>query len=107
MARVISRPSAAVTFNSRTSPRLTGIGFWTFVGISWLCMLPGTAAYTLAGSAIATGRGQPRTTIAYIAAAGVLLVALSLLPRWLGRRGRLAADLTGPTPGGGASSGGV
>jgi len=83
---------------------LTGIGFWAFVGISWLCILPGTAAYALAGSAIAAGRGQPRRTIAYIGAAGILLVALSLLPRWLGRRGRLAAELTGPTPGAGAGA---
>ncbi len=83
---------------------LTGIGFWAFVGISWLCILPGTAAYALAGSAIAAGRGQPRRTIAYIGAAGILLVALSLLPRWLGRRGRPAAELTGPAPGAGAGA---
>ncbi len=83
---------------------LTGIGFWAFVGISWLCILPGTAAYALAGSAIAAGRGQPRRTIAYIGAAGILLVALSLLPRWLGRRGRLAPEPTGQTPGAGAGA---
>lgn len=72
---------------------LTGIGFWPFVGISWLCILPGTAAYTLAGSAVAEGRGSPRRMLFSLAAAGLLIAALSLVPRWLGRRSRILGDL--------------
>lgn len=65
---------------------LTRIRFATFVGLSWLCMLPGTAAYTLAAGALGEGGRDPRRTAAYLAAAGILLVAVSLLPRWIGRR---------------------
>ena len=77
---------------------LTGIRFWPFIGVSWICILPGTIAYTLAGSALAEGRGNPRRTLLYVGAAGLLIVALSLLPRWLGRHSRVLGDLTGRTP---------
>jgi len=72
---------------------LTRIPFWTFVGLSWLCMLPGTAAFALAGGALGEGGGNPRRTLAYLGAAGVLIVLVSLLPRWLHRRSRVAGEL--------------
>jgi uncharacterized membrane protein YdjX (TVP38/TMEM64 family) len=72
---------------------ITRIGFWPYAVTSSICMLPGTAAFTLAAGALSEGRGHVRRTLAYLALAGVLLVALSLIPRWLGRRSRLAGDL--------------
>jgi hypothetical protein len=55
-------------------------------------MLPGTAAFTFAGGALSEGRSV-RRTLAYLALAGVLLVLISLIPRWLTRRSRLAGVL--------------
>ena len=72
---------------------VTRIGFGVYVGVTWVCILPGTFAYTLAASAFAEGDGDPRRTLASLGAAAVLLVALSLIPAWLGRRSRAAAAL--------------
>lgn len=72
---------------------LTRIGFWPYAVTSSICMLPGTAAFTFAGGALSDGRGDVRRTLAYLAIAGVLLVLISLVPRWLQRRSRLAGDL--------------
>ena len=72
---------------------ITRIGFWPYVITSSICMLPGTAAFTFAGGAISDGRGDVRRTLAYLAVAGVLLVFVSLIPRWLARRSRLAREL--------------
>ena len=72
---------------------ITRIGFWAYAVTSSLCMIPGTAAFTLAGGALSEGRGAIKRTLIYLAVAGVLLVLISLLPRWIGRRSRLGADL--------------
>ncbi len=72
---------------------ITRIGFWPYVITSAICMLPGTAAFTFAGGALSDGRGHVRRTLAYLAMAGVLLVLVSLIPRWLARRSRLAGEL--------------
>jgi len=72
---------------------ITRIGFWPYVITSAICMLPGTAAFTFAGGALSDGRGNVRRTLAYLAVAGVLLVLVSLIPRWLARRSRLAGEL--------------
>jgi uncharacterized membrane protein YdjX (TVP38/TMEM64 family) len=74
---------------------LTRIPFRTFLVISWLCMLPGTAAYTIAAATLVDGRGDLGRTLTYLGLAGVLLVLLSLLPRWIGARSRAAGDLLG------------
>jgi uncharacterized membrane protein YdjX (TVP38/TMEM64 family) len=74
---------------------LTRIGFWPYVLISWACMLPGTVAYVLAGGALAEGGRDPRRMLLYLGGAAVLLVAASLLPRWLARRSRAAGALLG------------
>ncbi|HEY4911405.1 MAG TPA: hypothetical protein VIJ73_17970, partial [Methylomirabilota bacterium] len=60
---------------------------------SSICMLPGTAAFTFAGGALSEGRGDVRRTLGNLAVAGVLLVIISLIPRWLQRRSRVAGDL--------------
>ncbi|HSE04615.1 MAG TPA: TVP38/TMEM64 family protein [Methylomirabilota bacterium] len=68
---------------------LTSIGFGAYAVTSFLCMLPGTLAFTAAAGAVVAGAWDARRMLALLAVAGVLLVALSLLPRWL--RGRSAA----------------
>jgi len=72
---------------------LTRIGFWPYAITSSICMLPGTAAFTFAGGALSEGRGDVRRSLGYLAVAGVLLVLVSLIPRWLQRRSKLAGDL--------------
>jgi uncharacterized membrane protein YdjX (TVP38/TMEM64 family) len=72
---------------------LTRIRLRAYILLSWICMLPGTVAYTLAGGALAEGVRDARRTVMYLALAGILLIALSLLPRWLERRSRAARTL--------------
>ncbi len=74
---------------------LTRIPFWTYVGVTAACILPGTIAFTLAGGALSSG-GSPGTIAWTLAAAGVLIVAVSLLPRWLSRKSSAARDLLSP-----------
>lgn len=68
---------------------LTSIGFGAYTVTSWLCMLPATVAFTTAAGAVVTGAWDARRMLLLLGVAGVLIVALSLLPRWL--RGRSAA----------------
>ena len=72
---------------------LTRIGFWSYVLVSWACMLPGTVAYVLVGAALSDAAADPRRTLAWLAAAAVVVVLLSLVPGWLRRRSRLAGEL--------------
>ena len=74
---------------------LTRITFWTYLGMTALCILPGTIAFTLAGSAL-SGGGSPGRIGWTLAAAAVLVVLVSLAPRWLGRRSRVARDRVTP-----------
>jgi uncharacterized membrane protein YdjX (TVP38/TMEM64 family) len=74
---------------------LTRIPFWTYVGLSSVCILPGTVAFTLAGGAL-SGGGSPARTGWTLGAAAVLVVLVSLTPRWLTRRSRVAAALLAP-----------
>jgi hypothetical protein len=60
-------------------------------------MLPATLAYTLAGGAL-SGGPDPRRVATSLGVAAVLLVLLSLLPRWLTRRSRVAGELLGRKP---------
>jgi len=72
---------------------ITRIGFWPYLITSSICILPGTTAFTFAGGAFSDGRGDVKRTLAYLAIAGVLLVLISLIPRWIQRRSKLAGDL--------------
>ena len=71
---------------------VTRIHFGVYVSVSWVCMLPATFAYTLAASAIAEGDDSGRM-LASLGGAAILLVTLSLVPAWIGRRSRAAAAL--------------
>ena len=72
---------------------LTAIRLWSYVWMTAVCILPGTAAYTLAGSAASAGGGQIQRTLLYLGISGCLLVPLSLLPKWLKHRSRIAEEL--------------
>jgi len=72
---------------------ITRIGFWPYLITSSLCILPATAAFTFAGGALSQGQGDVGQTLLYLAIAGVLLVAISLIPRLLQRKSALAGDL--------------
>ena len=72
---------------------LTSIGFGAYAISSWACMLPATVAFTVAAGAVVAGAWDARRTLVLLAGAGVLLVALSLLPRWLCGRSAALDDL--------------
>ena len=74
---------------------LTQIPFWTYVGVTTVCILPGTIAFTLAGGALSAG-GSPSRIAWTLAGAGVLIVVVSLVPRWLTRKSAAARDLLSP-----------
>ncbi len=68
---------------------LTRIGFWTYVGLSWLCMIPGTFAYVYTGYAAkvaATEGTDVRKTLIIIGTAVGVLVLVSMIPKWLKSR---------------------
>ena len=72
---------------------LTSIRFGAYALTSILCMLPGTLAFTAAAGAVVAGAFDARRMLLLLAVAGVLLVALSLLPRWLRGRSPALDDL--------------
>lgn len=65
---------------------LTKIDFWTYTGVTWLCMLPGTFAYVYTGYAAkvaaAGDTGVKQLLITLSIAAGLLVLA-SMIPRWV------------------------
>lgn len=98
--RAVARHGARIVMITRLVPifpfnlqnyayGLTSIGFGSYTLTSWLCMLPGTVAFTTAAAAVVAGTWDIRRMLLLLGVAGVLIVALSLLPRWL--RGHSAA----------------
>jgi uncharacterized membrane protein YdjX (TVP38/TMEM64 family) len=75
---------------------ITRIRFVPFVLLTWVCILPATAAFTLAGDALAEGGGAPGRVLLGLAVAGIVIVAVSLIPRWLSARSRAVAELADP-----------
>ncbi len=65
---------------------LTSISLPTYVLVSLICMLPGTAAYCLAGGALVSGQGDIKKTLLYLAVGAVFLVLVSLIPGWLKKK---------------------
>ena len=62
---------------------LTNIRFATYVLVSAIFMLPGTAVFVQLGGAFVSGEGNIWRTLIYLGIAGVLLLLLSLLPKFL------------------------
>jgi uncharacterized membrane protein YdjX (TVP38/TMEM64 family) len=65
---------------------LTKISLPTYALVSLVCMLPGTAAYCLAGGALVSGQGDIKKTLLYLAVGAVGLVLVSLLPGWIKKK---------------------
>ena len=62
---------------------LTNIRFSTYVIVSALFMLPGTAVFVQLGGAFVSGEGNLWKTLLYLGIAGVLMLVLSLIPKLL------------------------
>ncbi len=62
---------------------LTSIRFSTYVLVSAIFMLPGTAVFVQFGGAFVSGEGNIWKTLLYLGIAGVLMLLLSLIPRLL------------------------
>ena len=62
---------------------LTSIRFSTFVLVSAIFMLPGTAVFVQFGGAFVSGEGDVWKTLLYLGIAGVLMLLLSLVPKLL------------------------
>lgn len=65
---------------------LTKIKFFTYVLVSAIFMLPGTIAYVQIGGAIVSGEGNLSKTLIYLSIAGVLILLISLIPKFLRKR---------------------
>lgn len=64
---------------------LTGIGFWSYVATSFVCMAPGAVAYTWLGHAGREAFAGNASAIRYGFLALGLLVAIAFLPRLVSR----------------------
>lgn len=62
---------------------LTSIRFPTYMLVSAIFMLPGTAVFVQLGGAFVRGEGNIWKTLLYLGIAGVLLLLLSLIPKLL------------------------
>ena len=62
---------------------LTSIRFSTYVLVSAIFMLPGTAVFVQLGGAFVSGEGNIWKTLLYLGGTGVLMVLLSLIPKLL------------------------
>jgi uncharacterized membrane protein YdjX (TVP38/TMEM64 family) len=102
--RAVARHGARIVMITRLVPifpfnlqnyayGLTSIGFGAYALTSWLCMLPATVAFTTAAGAVVAGAWDVRRMLLLLGLAGVLIVGLSLLPRWLRRRSAALDDL--------------
>lgn len=63
---------------------LTKIRFWTYVWVSWMCMLPGTFAYVYAGHAgrkVVLGEGGIGRQLIWIVSGIGVLVLASMIPK--------------------------
>ncbi|KXG74034.1 TVP38/TMEM64 family protein [Thermotalea metallivorans] len=65
---------------------LTKIKFSVYVLVSWICMLPGAAAFCFAGGSIVSGQGDIKKTFMYLGIAAVFFVIISLIPNWMKKR---------------------
>lgn len=57
---------------------LTRVPFWTYLGWSWLCMLPATALYVVGGETLARGLAEGQVPWALIAVFGGLAVLVAI-----------------------------
>lgn len=65
---------------------LTKIRFSTYALVSAIFMLPGTIAYVQIGGALVSGEGNLYKTLIYLSLAAVLVLLVSLIPKFLRKR---------------------
>ncbi|GAB4272702.1 MAG: hypothetical protein Kow0092_27850 [Deferrisomatales bacterium] len=95
---LVTRLVPAFPFNLQNyAYGLSGIGLGTYASVTFVCMLPATVAYCLAGGALVSGQGSPSRSLAYLGAAAAAFALASLVPRWVRRRSEAAASLTEET----------
>jgi len=68
---------------------LTKIRFFTYVLVSWICMIPGAIAFAFMGGSIVSGDGNISKTFMYLGIGAIVLVIISLIPGWIKKRGNL------------------
>jgi uncharacterized membrane protein YdjX (TVP38/TMEM64 family) len=78
---------------------ITGIGFLAYAITSWICMLPATVVFTVAGGSLVDGRWTFAGAAPWLGLAALLLVALVLLARRLSQRSPVLDELLRPAPG--------
>lgn len=66
---------------------LTDIKLRTYILVSWICMLPATIAFASLAGALEKGEGDLGTMFMYLAIGAVLIVIMSLIPRFLKKKG--------------------
>jgi uncharacterized membrane protein YdjX (TVP38/TMEM64 family) len=66
---------------------LTKVPFWTYVGWSFLCMLPGTVLYVVGASAVTEAIAEGRVPWVLVAVLAVIAVIIAFLTR--AARGRM------------------
>lgn len=77
---MITRLVPAFPFNVQNyAYGLTSINLPTYVLVSWVCMLPGTIAFTVSAGAIAAGESVTSTFI-YLGIGAIFFVIVSLIP---------------------------
>jgi len=64
---------------------LTKINLVTFIIVSFICMLPGAAAFTFMAGAIVAGE-SPTQILMYLSIGAILLVGMSLIPGYLQKK---------------------
>ncbi len=64
---------------------LTDINFFTYVILSWICMLPATAVFTFSAGAISSGESLGKIFI-YLAIASIFFVILSFIPSYIKKK---------------------
>lgn len=65
---------------------LTKVPFWTYVGWSFLCMLPGTILYVVGASAVTSALAEGRIPWVLVAVVAVIIVILAFLTKMARRK---------------------
>ncbi len=65
---------------------ITQIRFSTYIMVSAVFMLPGTIAWVQIGASLVSGEGDIWKTMLYLALAGVFILLLSFIPKFLRKR---------------------
>lgn len=71
---------------------LTRISLGTYVVVSWVCMIPGIAAYNFMAGSVVAGEGDPGRVLFYLGIGAVFFVFVSLIPGQIRKRQEGLAD---------------